>query len=124
GCWTRCGATTRSRRRTRSRCSSPTCDGSWKRAVSLGSFIRSAARATSSAYRRTPTRWRLAGGSAALTFVILCGFAIVVGFLTTRQIRIQFNDSVRESADYVAQHARVAFDPGTGQPDCGALPEM
>ena len=28
------------------------------------------------AYRRLPTRWRLAGGSAALTFVILCGFAV------------------------------------------------
>ena len=33
--------------------------------ASLGSFIRSAARATSSAYRRLPIRWRLAGGSAA-----------------------------------------------------------
>ena len=39
--------------------------------ASLGSSIRSAARATSSAYRRLPIRWRLAGGSAALTLVIL-----------------------------------------------------
>ena len=53
--------------------------------ASRGSSTRSAARATSSAlsasparraYRRLPTRWRLAGGSAALTFVILCGFAV------------------------------------------------
>ena len=39
--------------------------------ASLASFTRSAARATSSAYRRLPIRWRLAGGSAALTLVIL-----------------------------------------------------
>ncbi len=55
--------------------------------ASLGSSIRSAARATSSAYRRLPIRWRLAGGSAALTLVILCGFAAIVGVLTTRQIQ-------------------------------------
>ena len=47
-----------------------------------GSFIRSAARATSSAYKRLPIRWRLAGGSAALTLVILLGFAVIVGVLT------------------------------------------
>ena len=40
--------------------------------------MRSAARATSSAYRRLPIRWRLAGRSAALTLVILCGFAMIV----------------------------------------------
>ena len=39
--------------------------------MSPGSFIRSAARATSSAHRRIPIRWRLAGGSALLTLVIL-----------------------------------------------------
>ena len=49
--------------------------------VSRGSFTPSVARATSSAYRRLPIRWRLAGGSAALTLVILCGFATIVGVL-------------------------------------------
>ena len=39
--------------------------------ASLDSSIRSAARATYSAYKRQPIRWRLAGGSAALTLVIL-----------------------------------------------------
>jgi two-component system, OmpR family, sensor kinase len=92
--------------------------------ASLGSFIRSAAQATYSAYRRVPTRWRLAGGSAALTFVILCGFAIIVGFLTTRQIRIQFNDSVRKSADYLQRNARIGLDPTTGRKSCGALPDL
>ena len=61
--------------------------------ASLGSSIRSAARATYSAYRRVPVRWRLAGGSAALTFVILASFAAIVGVLTSRQVRTQFNDS-------------------------------
>jgi two-component system OmpR family sensor kinase len=59
--------------------------------ASLGSYTRSAARATYSAYRSVPIRWRLAGGSAALTFVILAGFAAVVGVLTNRQLRAQFD---------------------------------
>jgi two-component system OmpR family sensor kinase len=67
--------------------------------ASLGSYIRSAARATFSAYRSVPIRWRLAGGSAALTFVILAGFAAIVGVLTTRQVRGQFNDEVQTAAD-------------------------
>jgi signal transduction histidine kinase len=99
--------------------------------ASRDSSTRSAARATSSArsaYRRLPTRWRLAGGSAALTFAILCGFAIVVGLLTARQIRIQFDDSVRRSADALQQHVArqgdVRFDPSTGQPSCGRLGDL
>jgi two-component system OmpR family sensor kinase len=66
--------------------------------ASRGSFIRSAARATSSAYKRLPIRWRLAGGSAALTLVILMGFATIVGVLTTRSIRSDFEREVAESA--------------------------
>ncbi|HEY1509147.1 MAG TPA: HAMP domain-containing sensor histidine kinase, partial [Solirubrobacteraceae bacterium] len=66
---------------------------------SLGSYIRSAARATFSAYKSLPIRWRLAGGSAALTFVILASFASIVGVLTARQVRGQFNDEVRSAAD-------------------------
>ena len=62
--------------------------------ASLGSSTRSAARATFSAYRTVPVRWRLAGGSAALTFVILAAFAAIVGVLTTNQVRGQFNDEV------------------------------
>ena len=49
------------------------------------SSIRSAARGTYSAYKRQPIRWRLAGGSAALTLVILLGFAVIVGTLTTQR---------------------------------------
>ena len=54
----------------------------------LDSSIRSAARATYSAYKRQPIRWRLSGGSAALTAVILLGFAVIVGTLTTRAILV------------------------------------
>jgi two-component system, OmpR family, sensor kinase len=66
---------------------------------SPGSYIRSAARATFSAYRSLPIRWRLAGGSAALTFVIVAGFASIVGVLTTRQVRGQFENEVSNAAD-------------------------
>jgi two-component system OmpR family sensor kinase len=70
---------------------------------SLGSYIRSAARATFSAYRSLPVRWRLAGGSAVLTLVILACFAAIVGVLTTNQVRGQFNDEVRSAADQLFQ---------------------
>ena len=74
---------------------------------SLDSSIRSAARATSSAYRRLPIRWRVAGGSAALTLVILCGFAVIVGVLTTRQIHDDFHRQVAASADRLQKDARL-----------------
>ena len=67
--------------------------------ASLGSYTRSAARATFSAYRRLPIRWRLAGGSAVLTFVILASFAAILGLLTERQVVGQFNDEVGFAAD-------------------------
>jgi two-component system, OmpR family, sensor kinase len=66
--------------------------------ASPGSFIRSAARGTSSAYRRLPIRWRIAGGSALLTLVILLGFATIVGVLTTRRIESDFNRQVADAA--------------------------
>ena len=79
---------------------------------SLGSFTRFAARATFSAYRSVPIRWRLAGGSAALTFVILAGFAAIVGVLTTRQVRGQFNDEVRSAADQLQQELKLTSHDG------------
>ena len=63
------------------------------------SSIRSAARGTYSAYKRQPIRWRLAGGSAALTLVILLGFAVIVGTLTTQAIYTDFNRQVASAAD-------------------------
>src|SRR5437660_1348253 len=84
--------------------------------MSLGSYTRSAARATFSAYRRLPIRWRLAGGSAALTFVILASFAAIVGVLTSRQVRLQFNDEVRSAADQLERGLQLSFR--RGELDC------
>ena len=67
------------------------------------SSTRSAARATYSAYKRQPIRWRLAGGCAALTLVILLGFAVIVGTLTTRAIYSDFNRQVASAADRLEQ---------------------
>jgi signal transduction histidine kinase len=75
--------------------------------ASLGSSIRSAARATFSAYRSVPIRWRLAGGSAALTFVILAGFAAIVGVMTDRQVTRQFVDEM----NYAVSQLQVQIHP-------------
>ena len=75
--------------------------------ASLASSIRSAARATSSAYSRLPIRWRLAGGSAALTLVILCGFAAIVGVLTTRRIQSDFSRQVAAAAEELSREVKL-----------------
>ena len=86
--------------------------------VSLGSSIRSAAQGTYSAYKRQPIRWRLAGGSAALTLVILLGFAVIVGTLTTRAIYKDFNRQVASAADRLQQRLVYTFkqEAGSGDP--------
>jgi len=86
-----------------------------KPAASRDSFIRSAAQATSSAHRRIPIRWRLAGGSALLTFVILCLFAAIVGVLTTRQIRANFDHEVSAAADRVQRQVYLEADFPSGR---------
>ncbi|HEY5318807.1 MAG TPA: hypothetical protein VIJ20_12535, partial [Solirubrobacteraceae bacterium] len=42
--------------------------------------------------------------------MILCGFAGIVGVLTTRQVRGQFNDEVRSQADALAQRLHLKWD--------------
>ena len=86
--------------------------------ASLGSYTRSAAQATFSAYRRVPIKWRLAGGSAMLTCVILASFAAIVGVLTDRQVRGQFNDEVRSNADQLAGEVRLKWQGNLGVLDC------
>ena len=83
--------------------------------ASPGSSIRSAAQATSSAYKRLPIRWRLAGGSAALTLVILCGFAVIVGVLTTRRIQSDFNQQVAEAADQLQKQTELRLVERNGK---------
>jgi len=97
--------------------------------ASRGSSTRSAARATFSALRdrspiarlprlldRLSIRWRLALTSALLTLTILLAFALVVGTLTTRRIRSDFDDDVRATADRVASTVDVYL--GSGQARC------
>jgi len=86
--------------------------------ASPGSYIRSAARATFSAYRSIPIRWRLAGGSAILTCVILASFAALVGVLTDQQLRGQFNDEVHSNSDQLAQNIQLRWIGNSGLLDC------
>ncbi|MCW2991260.1 MAG: integral rane sensor signal transduction histidine kinase [Solirubrobacterales bacterium] len=66
--------------------------------------------------RRLPIRWRLAGGSALLTLVILLIFAVAVGVLTTRGIRDDFELKVSKGADEVRDRVQksVRFDLVSG----------
>ncbi len=92
---------------------------------SRGSSIRSAARATFSAYRTIPVRWRLAGGSAALTFVILAAFAALVGVLTTKEVRGSFNNDVHSAADRLARQLSIYWLANGRQLDCAnASPDL
>ena len=90
--------------------------------MSRVSSIRSAAQATFSAPRQIPIRWRLAGGSALLTLVILCGFAGAVGGLTSRGLHQDFEREVEDAADLL--QARIKYvslasgsEPGTYELD-------
>jgi two-component system OmpR family sensor kinase len=58
---------------------------------------------------------RLAGVSALLTFVILCGFAVAVGSLTVRRIRSDFNRQVETTAQQLPSHLSIKVDPRTFQ---------
>jgi two-component system, OmpR family, sensor kinase len=88
--------------------------------ASLGSSIRSAARATFFAYRRVPVRWRLGGGSAALTFVILTGFAGVVGVLTEQQITDQFSSQMDLATQYLHGLMRPVYT-ASSQLNCAGV---
>jgi two-component system, OmpR family, sensor kinase len=58
---------------------------------------------------------RLAGVSALLTFVILCGFAVAVGSLTVRRIRSDFNRQVADTAQQLPSQLSIKVNPGTFQ---------
>jgi two-component system OmpR family sensor kinase len=77
------------------------------RPASPHSFIEPGLRA----FRRLPIRWRLAGTSALLTLVILCGFAIAVGALTTRRIQSDFDHQIAASAAYLGDNISVTVTP-------------
>src|ERR1039458_4655193 len=112
---------TPSPRPTRSRCSSPTCAASSRPTASRVCCTPSGERATSFAHRltatfdRLPIRLRLAGVSALLTFVILCGFAVAVGSLTVRRIRSDFNREVADTAQQLPSQLSIKVNPSTFQ---------
>jgi two-component system OmpR family sensor kinase len=64
-------------------------------------------------FDRLPIRVRLAGVSALLTFVILCGFAISVGSLTVRRIRSDFDSQVAASAQQLPSQLSIKVNPTT-----------
>src|ERR1700733_8613659 len=132
---------TRSRPPTQSRCSSPTCVASWRPTATHASCTRSGEPATSSALRsilqfrlplpaplqraiervsasfdRLPIRIRLAGVSALLTFVILCGFAVAIGSLTVHRIRSDFNGQVAETASQLPSQLSIKINPSKVNP--------
>jgi two-component system, OmpR family, sensor kinase len=65
----------------------------------------------SESFDRLPIRVRLAGVSALLTFVILCGFAVAIGSLTVHRIRSDFNHEVQDTADQLASQLRITVPP-------------
>jgi two-component system, OmpR family, sensor kinase len=62
-------------------------------------------------FDRLPIRVRLAGVSALLTFVILCGFAVAVGSLTVRRIRSDFNTQVANAAARLPSVLQITATP-------------
>jgi two-component system, OmpR family, sensor kinase len=70
----------------------------------------------SSALNRIPIRWRLAVVSSALTFVILCAFAVAVGQLTASRVRSDFNNGLAAAVDNISDQFRIVnlnLDDGT-----------
>ena len=65
---------------------------------------------------RLSIRWRLALTSAALTFAILCAFAIVVGQLTQRRIRQDFRDQLGNAAEELRRQIVIEIDSDGGRP--------
>ena len=60
--------------------------------------------------KRWPVRWRLAAVSAALTFLILVIFALVVGRLTSNRLRADFNQDVQTTAVAAAENTHVSVN--------------
>jgi hypothetical protein len=53
-----------------------------------------------------------------LTCVILASFAAIVGVLTDRQLRGQFNDEVRANSEQLAQNIKLKWIGNSGNLKC------
>ena len=62
---------------------------------------------------RIPIRWRLALVSAALTFVILTAFAIVIGQVTASRVRSDFNNPLAAAVDDLSDRFSFRRQPLT-----------
>ncbi len=62
------------------------------------------------AYRRVPVRWRLGGGSAALTFVILASVAVVTDVLTDRQLSSSFHEQTGGALGRLSGELNAQYD--------------
>ncbi len=80
--------------------------------ASPASCTRSAGPGTCFVLERFSIRWRLALISAALTFVILCGFAVVVGQLTAGRIRSDFRNEAENAATELRDRLSVTIGAG------------
>ncbi|CAB4882283.1 unannotated protein [freshwater metagenome] len=72
---------------------------------------------------RLSIRWRLALISAALTFVILCGFAIGIGQLTTSRIRDNFANETAAAASRLSASLRLESIP-SNPTDFAIIPDV
>jgi signal transduction histidine kinase len=69
-----------------------------------------------------PIRWRLAGGSAVLTLVILAAFAAIVDVKTTAYVRGDFDNDVASSAAHLHSRLKLSWDAATRTLDCSSSP--
>ncbi|MET0604581.1 MAG: HAMP domain-containing sensor histidine kinase, partial [Baekduia sp.] len=60
-------------------------------------------------------RWRLAALAAGLTFLVLCGFALVIGQLTASRIRSDFRNEMSAAVSNLSTNVRIIYD-GQGGP--------
>jgi signal transduction histidine kinase len=70
-------------------------------------------RRLAAAFYRLPIRTRLAGVSALLTFIILCGFAVAIGSLTVRRIRSDFYREVQTTAQRLPENLNITVNRRT-----------
>jgi two-component system OmpR family sensor kinase len=85
-----------------------------------GGYLRRLSQAVFRAYRRVPVRWRLGGGSAALTFVILASVAIVTDVLTDRQLSNSFHEQTSGALGRLSGELGAAYNPQTNTIACTA----
>jgi two-component system, OmpR family, sensor kinase len=86
--------------------------------MSEGGYLQRLIHSVFRSYRRVPVRWRLGGGSAALTFVILASVAIVTDVLTDRQLSSSFHEQTSGALGRLSGELNAGFDSTTNQIAC------